>query len=947
MDNRNKPFLDLLAASLYEKHGRDLSGCCIVFPNRRAGLFFRKYLAERSGEAMWSPAIMGISEFITGLSDLLPADPIDLIFELYGHYTALVNTPETIDEFWFWGEMMITDFDEIDKYRVDAAALFTNIREIKEIDDRFGGLEPEQVAFIRQFWSSFYSGGTSSEKEGFMGIWEILPRVYKRFRESLMQKGTAYEGMIYRDVAENFSTFQDRLQWKEVVFAGFNALNSCEKRIFTALRNNARASFYWDYDLAYLNNRHEEAGRFMRDNLKEFPPPPLPESFDHYNDEKDLRIFDLPGDILQTRTLGGILSESGAESSRFSDTAVVLCDENLLIPVLSSIPPGVEEINVTMGYPLLSTPVFGLAEALLALQAGIRVKNNAAVRFYHKEVESILFHQYVRFLIPDRVKDLNEKMVNGNMIYVEQQEFTSELELLIFRQVTDHIDFCNYFSSIFSHISELLFCDTENRVQAELEKEYIFILNSRLNKLRSLLDGREVSLVVFSRLFRKMLRSQRMPFTGEPLAGLQVMGILETRLLDFRHVIMLSVNEEIMPAPHRAQSFIPWTMRYAFKMPSREELDAIYAYYFHRLIQRAEKVDLLYNSSSEGIRNGEMSRYLYQLLFKRGVPVIRPSVSLLSGETKPVLVEKGPEVYARLEDYLVDAGGEARTYLSPSALNAYIDCPLRFYFRYIAGIGEEDEVLEEVDNIWFGTLLHETMWRLYEECKGADGSIGAESLDELLRTNRPEMILEQVFREKFFRGRANAVPEGRNLIIFRVILKYIRKIIATDRRLAPLEEVKLELAFRREYNTGSYTVRLGGKIDRIDRIGGMLRILDYKTGNAEMRFSSVENLFDSSAANRNKAAFQTFLYAWIYNDEKVTPGLYVIRNIFSGDFGFRFITGTHGDKHEILSYSEVAPEFEQGLDKLIRELFSRDLPFSQTSETAHCRSCDFNKICRR
>jgi len=947
-----KPFLAHLADYLYEKHNGDLSGCCIVFPNRRAGLFFRRYLSERTEKMIWSPEILGISEFITGLSTLVPADPVDLIFELYDQYSKHISFPEPVDEFWYWGEMMLADFDEIDKYMVDANSLFTNIRELRTIDEQFGGLEPEQVEFIRQFWSHFHEGVMTPEKEGFTGLWELLPKVYAKYGAALKSRGIAYEGLIYREVAQNFTEeYMPGLRWNEVIFAGFNALNSCEKKIFRALRNSSKALFFWDYDLSYLHDRNMEAGRFLRENLENYPPPIDLEQFNHYKEEKRIRIFDLPGDILQARTVTSILSETGLPGSDFQDTAVVLCDENLLLPVLSSIPEEVREINVTMGYPLQSTPVFGLADTLLSLQSNLREQKDGKVRFYYRDVDSVLNHQYIRLLMDDRARELAGQIISENMVYIDRALFIEEPEILIFRKINDVAGFIAYFRQLFGWISSRLE-ESDESMQLSIEKEYIYLLNSRLNKLELLLEGRSsVPLPVFIRLFRKMIRSQRIPFTGEPLAGLQIMGILETRLLDFRHVVLLSVNEDVMPRPYKSQSYIPWSMRYAYRMPSREDLDAIYAYYFHRLIQRAETVDLLYNSTTEGVRSGEMSRYIYQLIFSRPTSVYRPALSLVSGEVLPVSVAKEGEVMRILREYMVPETGEPERYLSPSALNAYIDCPLRFYFRYIAGIGEEEEVQEDVDHIWFGTLLHETVWRLYSSITDDNGTISRDDLAALAEGNRPAEVLGDVFREKFFRGRAGARPEGKNVIIFRVILKYIRKIISTDLRIAPLYSVSLENKFTRDLALtlpeGKVRIRLGGKIDRIDRVNGRRRVLDYKTGNAEMDFPSVDRLFVGDQAKRNKAALQTLLYAWLVNESGVHPGLYVIRNLFKEDFSPSFTFGTAKEKREVLDFDEVAATFEENLRTELTGLFSQEIPFVQTTRKEHCKNCDFNKICQK
>ncbi|TFG88572.1 MAG: PD-(D/E)XK nuclease family protein, partial [Candidatus Atribacteria bacterium] len=494
-----------------------------------------------------------------------------------------------------------------------------------------------------------------------------------------------------------------------------------------------------------------------------------------------------------------------------------------------------------------------------------------------------------------------------------------------------------------------------DKLHQELDREFIFLLLIQLNKLETIIASRPlITAEILERLFRKMLSILRVPFEGEPLSGLQVMGILETRLLDFKHVILLSMNEDVMPASQPAQSYIPYALRIAFRMPAREDMDAIYAYYFNRLLQRAEKVDLLYNSGSEGVRTGEMSRYLYQLIFVRGIQVIRPGMEVMARETPPVVISHNPDIERKLERYTLKS--EKEKYLSPSAINTYIDCSLKFYLRYLAGIGEPDEVKEDLDAAGFGTVVHESIRILYSEIADrSQGIITKEELDQMIKTDRPRDVLKDVFLQYHFKGRKHASIEGRNIIVFSVMAGYLKKIIQTDLNVAPFTLVSVEGTYQREltFQTGakSIEIRLGGKIDRIDRVGDILRVIDYKTGDARMGFSSLEALFDAELGSRNGAALQTLFYAWLvaaeHPREEIMPGLYVMKALYGENFDPALTMGSHKQRTRIASFSGLEEEYIDLLKKVLGSMFDPSIPFAQTENDLKCRYCDFAAICNR
>ena len=950
-----QPILESLAKHLVNTGGAGSGETRIILPNRRAGLFLQRHLARMSPDVRWSPRIYAISDFINEFSHIDACDPVEAVFTLHEVYQKVKEQPDPLDEFFYWGEIMIHDFDELDKYLVDAGMLFRNIADLKEIEEPLAGLDDPQISFISQFWEGFHEGRVTPEKDQFLEMWKLLPILYRELRSELLDRREGYPGMQYREIAERIE--QNEMESPgdtRTIVAGFNALNGCEKRIFNWLRQHG-ATFFWDFDHHYTADASSEAGRFMRDNLLRFPPEVELESFRGIESEKEIRIFELPTDILQAKTVFRILEQKDhAAIADCTDTAVVLCDEELLMPVLMSVPGSIEEINVTMGYPMKNTPVSSFVESLQRLQNNIRQGTDGTEQFYYKDVRSILLHPYMEKTGEGAGHPLLEEMATGNLIQVEKTFFKSEFEKKIFRRVEDAADLIRYQRTVFLHILENLAVE-EEKMMPELHREFVFLLLIHLNKLETLLASRpDIPLPVLERLFRKVVSGLRVPFEGEPLSGLQVMGILETRLLDFKHVILLSMNEEVMPASHFGQSYIPYALRVAFGMPAREDMDAIYAYYFNRLLQRAEKIDLLFNSTSEGVRTGEMSRYLHQLIYNRGINVIRPGMEVMARETAAVVVQHTSDVDQKLRIYAVDdANGK---YLSPSAINTYIDCSLKFYLRYLAGIKEPDEIQEEIDAAGFGTVVHDSIHLLYGEIsEKRKGEIGRDDLARLLASDRIEEVLTGVFLRYHYKGRKNATIEGRNIIILQVMTRYLKKIIETDLQITPFALIAAEQTYSRILEIGSggdhMEIRLGGKIDRVDRLGEAIRVIDYKTGEANQGFSGIEALFDASLASRNGAALQTLFYAWLvtadHPGEQVTPGLYVMKALYDHSFDPGLSMGRTRQRKKIESFAELEEEFVGHLKEAIAAIFNPEIPYVQTENESKCRYCDFAGICNR
>ena len=946
-----------MAEDLYRLHGERMDELCLVFPNRRAGLFFNKYLGESLEKPVWSPSIYTIQDLMARISELEYADDLELISSLYKVYSEVRGSGESFDEFFFWGETMLRDFDEVDKYLVDAGDLFRNITELKDIERSFQYLTAPQLELIKGFWSTFDPDSLSEQKQQFLEIWNILFPVYDKFREVLLGMGLGYEGMIYRNVAEITGKGEfSGLQFSRFVFIGFNALNPAEQKLFRSLEASGRALFYWDYDEYYLGSEMHEAGRYVRENLSVFRD--SGESFRRDNlarVQEHVRVYSIPSDAGQAQLVYSILEDARKNWEPGVETAIVLADEELLIPVLNALPGELDEINVTMGYPVSATPVFSLIEHLISLQRNLREDKKGAARFYYRDLLPVLQHQYI--ILRQRadagriVREIHEQ----NIIYLPQAKLArNELFMQIFRKIEKPEDIAAYLITVLEMITGGT--EEDDRPVPAMELEFIYRIYTRIKRLKDVLGRLEMNftLPTFLRLFYKFLQRTRIPFSGEPLSGIQVMGVLETRVLDFDRVIILSMNEGSFPRTGSMQSFIPHNLRFGFKLPTLEHQDAIYAYYFYRLIQRARDVCLVYNNKADGLNSGEKSRYIYQLKYDPSFSMSEWSggFDVQTSPVDPVRVNKTPAVMKRLLEFCPSEEGKG--YLSSSALNTYIDCPLKFYLNYVAGIKEPDELQEEIDPAMFGTLIHESVRKIYESL---DNPVQEKDLKGILKKEEKiRNAIDDSFREIWFRD-AGKNPEGRNMVIREIIYTYVVQILEKDMEYCPLSIESLEESYYMEIPVRSgeadLSVRIGGKIDRIDEVDNSYRILDYKSGAGSMYFGSVGELLDPDQKNRNRAAFQTFLYAKLFmasgpgKSIPVCPGVYLIREIYKTGFRYHFSIGTAKKNIPVRDFSVMEEEFSSGLTFLLGRIFDPGEAFVQTGQEDICGNCPYRGICHR
>ena len=951
-----KIFLKDIASGLLNDYGSKLAGHCIVFPNNRSILFFRKYLSELIDKPLFMPSLQTISSLIAGQSRLRQAETVHMVLELYNVYIRAGNRKETIDEFYFWGEMLLNDFDDIDKYLVDPALLFSNLADLKEIDQKFSMLSEEMAAIIKQFWVNFDASNMTGEKADFLSVWETLPSVYSGFREVLRAKGLGYEGMIIREQAEQISSAPER--WDPDTdmfhFVGFNALNKCEGLILKELHKAGRARFYWDYDERYVNNTEHEAGHFIRQNMSVFPADsgsernPLPAC--------RINVYSAPSDVAQAKLIPSLLKNIELSEDP-NDTAVILADENLLAPVLNSLPESIADINVTMGYPLFQTAVYSLVHQLLQLQKNKQAGDSAS-EFYYNDVINILQHQYIAFNYPSDSRELIKNIKKKNIIRISSSSL--ELNELFGRIFGREFNNRTYLADILRFIIDLLDNDDEGKEEGRssrlnLQQEYLYSLLLPINQLALTLEESQMDpgIELYSRLIDKMMRKLVIPFSGEPLQGVQVMGILETRSLDFKNIIFLSANEGKIPRSPAGNSYIPYNLREAFGLPTVKHSDSIYAYYFYRLLHRAEQVNFVYNNSTDGMRSGEMSRFLLQLKYDRqyNTSFFDTGFNILPPAKVKHSIKRTDKITDVLESSFLD--GSLSKPLSPSAINTWITCNMRFYYRYIAGIREPEQMLEEVDSLAFGNILHHVMKELFEPYTGKQLT-GSEL--EKMQANREYIaaLTEKSFRKVFMKGNRGAV-RGKNMIITSIIEKMAGQVIQSDLKYSPVKIISLEDKYPGFVSctvngTGKET-KLEGTIDRVDLTGGVYRILDYKSGADGIDVNTLDQLFDYESGSRNSAAFQTLLYCELFlqNNPGVNlrPSLYPVRSIFSDKFSDIFNIKKGEDRGPVQSYSTIRDSFMTGLSKVISDIFDKERDIVMTSDLQKCRYCPYNRLCDR
>ena len=875
-----KSFLEHVAEDLLSRYGTNLSRVAVVFPNKRASLFLNEHLARLAGKPIWSPSYITISDLFRSHSSLQVADPILLVCELHRVFTACTGIDETLDHFYGWGQLLLSDFDDLDKNMAPADKVLANLRDIHELDDT-SYLTPEQREMIKRFFSNFSEEHNSELKERFLRLWSHIGEIYHQFNAQLAEKQLAYEGALYRQVVTDESI---EFEYDTYVFIGFNLLQQVEQTLFRRLEQQGKAIFYQDTD--------------------EVPP-------------QHINYISAPTENIQARYISEWLNSDRIKDGR--RTAIVLCNEGLLQTVIHCLPENVDKVNITTGYPLSQTSIASLVNTLINMQVhGYSLRKQM---FTRRWVESIKRHPYASIMPDDFAKER----------YTEIQPL---LHWLI-------------------NITQTIATSKSPIIDSPLDTESLFRMYTLLNRLSGLVDSGilMVDVITLQRLIGQLITSTSIPFHGEPAEGIQVMGVLETRNLDFDHVLLLSCNEGNMPRGVNDTSFIPYALRKAYGLTTVDYKVAIYQHYFHRLLQRASDVTILYNNATSDGKTAEMSRFMLQLMVENKIPI--SFLTLKAGQTPqlhaPKTIDKTPDVIAQMQKrFSKEEGG-----ISPTAINNYLRCQLRFFYRYVCGIAEPDSTEDDlIDNRLFGNIFHKAAQVIYTPFIG--NTVSSMMLEELLKEEVTiERAVDEAIKQEFFKINDPSRPlpplDGLQIINREVIIKYIRQLLEVDRRFTPFRIIDLE----KWESTEIGGFKVGGIIDRLDSIYNsetgeeLVRVVDYKTGSRDASsLPDVASIFTPEAVKDHSDYFlQTFLYAHIVRSKspnKVSPCLLFIQHAGGKDYDPTLSIG----KEPVTDIATYSDEYISLFENLLAEIFNPQLSFTPTDDRKHCETCPFASLCR-
>ncbi|MBF1576945.1 PD-(D/E)XK nuclease family protein [Hoylesella shahii] len=953
-----KTFLEYVAEDLLKKYGTDLSRITLVFPNKRASLFLNEHLARMANGPLWSPVYTTISQLFRDRSERVVADNIKLVCDLYRIYVQCTGTTETLDHFYGWGMLMLSDFDDIDKNLADATDVFRNLSNIHELDD-VSYLSEEQREVLKRFFSNFSDDYNTELKNRFLQLWQNFGNIYNSFNAHLQEEGLAYEGALYREVVNNDLATYDADTY---IFVGFNMLQKVEQKLFTLLAKAGKAKFYWDFDRYYMEGANNEAGYYIRQYLEAFPNELFnrdDEIYNNFRTEKELRFISASTETIQGRFVGHWLqNEDFVRAGR--KTAVVLCDENLLQTVVHSLPSEVENVNITTGFPLAQSPVFSFVNALINLQTIGYTKS--AERYRLQYVRAVLRHPYSLFLSDNCTEQLRA-LEEHHTYYPSRQEMAVDEGLtLIFANLEEGVaDVQTYHAKLVDWILSMLKTVGKSTQETDdhLMKEAIYRMYTLFNRLHELIVSGDLSvdLITLLRLITQLVQSTSIPFHGEPAIGLQVMGVLETRNIDFDNVLLLSCNEGNMPKGVNDASFIPYAIRKAHSLTTIDHKVAIYSYYFHRLLQRAQNITILYNNATEDGHTGEMSRFMLQMLVESGHKIQR--LSLQAGQMPNVLQPHAVEKTDSIMQQLMKLDK-----LSPTAINRYLRCQLLFFYNTVAGLKESDEETDDIDNRTFGNIFHKGSQLIYEQLMDANFTVSENAIkDFLAEKSALQRIVDRTFNEELFKvANANQHPQynGLQLINRGVIISYLKKLLQMDLSLTPFRILAMEKPVEQEvvFNVDgkAHTLTIGGYVDRLDEVeegnGKVIRVVDYKTGRKpQTAVAAFEDIFSGDKVTKNHADYylQTFLYAAIVRDSlkwnkqklPVSPALLFIQQASAEENDPVLRVG----KERINDIAVYHNDFWAHLKALLSEIFNKERAFMPTKDRERCTRCPYKQVC--
>ena len=1032
----NKTFLEYVAEDIISKYGTDLSRIAIVFPNKRAALFLNEHLARLAGQPVWSPAYITISDLFRQHTDLKTADPIKLICDIHKSFTKCTGIDETLDHFYGWGQLLLADFDDIDKNMADADSIFCNLKDIHELDD-ISYLDDEQKEMLARFFANFSDDIDSELKKRFLSLWSHFGDIYHDYNRRLTEQGIGYEGAIYRKVASEQTL---HLKYDKYLFVGFNLLQKVERVLFSRLMKEDKAKFYWDFDEYYMPSPSPlpsggalvggygipaiptqptcsvgalPGGALVSSaptnlNLSDFPNEldnTDPDIYANMRRPKRIRFISSPTENAQARFAANWLLENHRYRAG-RKTAVVMCDESILLPIMHSLPPEADKVNITSGFPLAMTPVASLVMLLFDLYTlGLRKKGTTLNPHYLKK---LMAHPYAHHLQEMHLKEMNEVHLKGvHLSQVHQKEEQQTIGDNSGCMGMAGMPYPPTSAALLQHIATLVKqVGIATKPDGDpLTQESVFRMFTILNRLATLADSGDllVDNTTLRRLVSQLVSSSSIPFHGEPVVGVQIMGVLETRNIDFDNVLLLSCNEGNMPKGINDSSFIPYTIRKAHGLTTIDNKVAIYSYYFHRLLQRARDITIAYNNSTDNGHTGEMSRFMLQLLVESGQKINHYSLTAKNHPTPlmPKPIQKDETTLSKLQQI---------SRLSPSALNTYIRCPLAFYYQYIAHIQEPHPDPETIDNRLFGNIFHRAAYLIYKDITDRSPLIEKAHIQAYL-SNRT--LLANVV-DRAFQAEQCTPNNGLQIINREVIIQYITKLLKIDQQLCPFsilameEEAKVytSLSFtipsegalvggygipaiptqptcsvgalkggalkggalvssaprtnapRTSAPTKQYNLTIGGIIDRLDILTDKqtgkprIRVVDYKTGNQPSSpIKNIDEIFDPNNIRSKHSNYflQAILYSLIVSRSKrwnpanhpVSPALLFIKQAPANHYDPTLLI----DKHPISDVTVYEEEFLTKLKHTLADIYSPDTPFTPTDDRKKCELCPYRMLC--
>ena len=961
----NKTFLEYVAEDIISKYGTDLSRIAVVFPNKRAALFLNEHLARLASQPVWSPAYITISDLFRQHTDLKTADPIKLICDIHKSFTKCTGIDETLDHFYGWGQLLLADFDDIDKNMADADSIFCNLKDIHELDD-ISYLDNEQKEMLARFFANFSDDIDSELKKRFLSLWSHFGDIYHDYNRRLTEQGIGYEGAIYRKVASEQTL---HLKYDKYLFVGFNLLQKVERVLFSRLMKEDKAKFYWDFDEYYMPSpshhlntspsQHLSGGALVSSaprtsaptnlttspsqhlNLSDFPNEldnTDPDIYANMRRPKRIRFISSPTENAQARFASNWLLENERYKAG-RKTAIVMCDESILLPIMHSLPPEADKVNITSGFPLAMTPVASLVMLLFDLYTlGLRKKGTTLNPHYLKK---LMAHPYARHLQEVHLNGVHSKGVHLSQVHQEGS------------------------AALLQHIATLVKqvgIATKQEGDA-LTQESVFRMFTILNRLAALADSGDliVDNTTLRRLVSQLVGAASIPFHGEPVVGVQIMGVLETRNIDFGHLLLLSCNEGNMPKGINDSSFIPYTIRKAHHLTTIDNKVALYSYYFHRLLQRADDITIAYNNSTDNGHTGEMSRFMLQLLVESGQKINHYSLTAKNHPTPlmPKPIQKDETTLSKLQQI---------SRLSPSALNTYIRCPLAFYYQYIAHIQEPHPDPETIDNRMFGNIFHRAAYLIYKDITDRSPIIEKAHIQAYLSNHT---LLANVV-DRAFQAEQCTPNNGLQIINREVIIQYITKLLKIDQQLCPFsilameEEAKVyaQLSFTTPpshhltTSPSHHHLTIGGIIDRLDILTDKqtgkprIRVVDYKTGNQPSSpIKNIDEIFDPNNIRSKHSNYflQAILYSlivsrserWNPTGHPVSPALLFIKQAPANHYD----PTLHIDKHPISDVTVYEEEFLTKLKHTLADIYSPDTPFTPTDDRKKCELCPYRMLC--